>query len=500
MSDPRGGRAEGRIDDAFPRACAYPSTARSDRVCERDRAYATAAHFTERHLQCIWADARLRPTALRTMEGEAVDVEHPGTWNLEAGPDFIGAVLRVGAERRRMTGDVEIHIHPSDWSHHGHAADPRYARVRAHVTWFEGLAHGLPPGAIHIALRERMLADPYFAFEDIDPRAYPAAARAPAPPCREILRLLGPDAQGAFLEAAGEERLRRKAAAMASRIDAVGEGQALYEAWMAALGYRKNTGAFRALARRVPLDRLRASAGGRVVEAYAILLGVAGLLPEEPGDSWDDEARHYLRALWDAWWKHQGGWSEERLERSDWQRSGLRPLNHPVRRLAAAAQLFVAPRPLEEHVKRLALPAHRPLERTLSEACALEGMPFWDRHTSWTSPKSDKQAALIGPDRWKALLINVLTPFWAAVGRERTLIEHVLSHLPCEPSTTILRETAHALFGPDHPSSLYRTGLRMQGLLQIQADFCLNDRSRCATCPLPSFLASSREEPPRHAP
>ena len=30
------------------------------------------APFTERHLQCVWADARLRPAMLATMAGEPV--------------------------------------------------------------------------------------------------------------------------------------------------------------------------------------------------------------------------------------------------------------------------------------------------------------------------------------------------------------------------------------------------------------------------------------------
>jgi hypothetical protein len=34
---------------------------------------------------------------------------------MEPGPDFLGAVLRIGPERRRIRGDVEIHLRPSDW-------------------------------------------------------------------------------------------------------------------------------------------------------------------------------------------------------------------------------------------------------------------------------------------------------------------------------------------------------------------------------------------------
>ena len=90
--------------------------------------------WNERHLQCIWADARLRPAALATTGGEPVEVLSPGVWNGGPGPDFRGAVLRIGG--RRAAGDVEIHVRPSDWAAHGHDADPRYDRVVLHVAWF----------------------------------------------------------------------------------------------------------------------------------------------------------------------------------------------------------------------------------------------------------------------------------------------------------------------------------------------------------------------------
>ena len=70
--------------------------------------------FTERHLQCVWADDRLRPEGLRTTDGEVLEVEFPGEWNKGPGPDFLGAVPKVVDGSRRIAGDVEIHIHPAD--------------------------------------------------------------------------------------------------------------------------------------------------------------------------------------------------------------------------------------------------------------------------------------------------------------------------------------------------------------------------------------------------
>jgi len=92
-------------------------------------------HLTERHVQAIWYDAALRPSNLVTRRGSAVTVVSPGEWNLEAGPDFKNAVLEIGKDRRRVIGDVEVHLCPADWDVHFlsfyWAFTPTYFRVLA---------------------------------------------------------------------------------------------------------------------------------------------------------------------------------------------------------------------------------------------------------------------------------------------------------------------------------------------------------------------------------
>ena len=239
----------------FPRAARTYGQARPFPcgVCEAPPSPPTA--FTERHLQCVWADERLRPGTLSTAAGERVQVEHPGEWNTGPGPDFLNAALRVGPELRRLTGDVEIHIRPVDWQRHRHADDPRYRRVCAHVAFYPGTlpAAELPAGALQIALRPALDAIPDFSFDNIDLMAYPVAARATPPPCRKAMASLAPPARGAALDAAGESRLRHRAELLQSAMLDRGPAQVIYEEVMAALGYRPNKAPFRRLARLLPL-------------------------------------------------------------------------------------------------------------------------------------------------------------------------------------------------------------------------------------------------------
>ena len=92
------------MEQCFPRAGHYRQTTVTGLLREPPTGFQSFP-YRERHLQCLWADTRYRPDLLLTTEGESVEIEHPGEWNLEAGPDFLNAVLRIGRQRRRMCGD-----------------------------------------------------------------------------------------------------------------------------------------------------------------------------------------------------------------------------------------------------------------------------------------------------------------------------------------------------------------------------------------------------------
>lgn len=465
--------------DLFPRAEFYTWLGRVGmrQVGERETR-ARRFPWSERHLQCVWFDSELRPAGLKTASGEDIVVEDPGVWNSEAGPDFLGAAIRIGPGRRRIAADVEIHLHPADWERHGHGSDPQYAKVRIHVTYFPGtLPDGhLSPGSVQIALKDALAANPLFSFENIDVTTYPQFARATPTPCSQHLCSWTPDEKTALLQSAGEERLRRKSERLAAAIEEKGAAQVLYEEVLCALGYKQNKAPFRRLAELVPLESLREEARDDLETAYALLMGVSGLLPKQPKTGWDAETKSFIRELWDLWWKKRERWENRIMPAGSWQLAGLRPANRPERRLMAAADLFVGHR-IPELSESFVARAQRWLE-------SAEGI-YWDRRLSFSGVRQKQSAALLGETRIDAILNNVLIPFLAAHGIPPA---RWLDRLPVEADNAIVRQTALSLFGPDVPPSLCRDGLRQQGLIQIFHDFCLNDRSRCADCGLADLL------------
>lgn len=441
--------------------------------------------WTERHLQCVWFDDRLRPGVLHNRRGEPIRVIEPGRWNLEAGPDFLDAVLSVGRHRRRIRGDVEVHIRPGDWQRHRHETDPRYANVVLHLTFFSGDAPGLAESVQQAALRDDLMRRSTFTFEDIDLAAYPhenlpAASR----PCAEWLH--GEPARAErLLDAAGRHRVEMKTARMRSKLHACPDRPRLfYEEVMAALGYKQNKAAFRCLARRVPHDdpRLRDP-----LSRYAMLAGSAGLLPtaEIRGDR---ETRIFIRGLWDLFWRM--GEAPPNGTALCWRMDGVRPMNHPLRRLAAAAELFAEPGSLLDRID--ALPTDNP--RRWFRACAAcfepgtpPGIDYWRQRVALGSPRRGRRPlTLVGKTRIAAIVTNVVVPLLLA--GERIPAEFV-SFLPPEQMSSPMRCTAARLLERDHSPELYRrSGLRQQGLIQIHQDFCLNAREGCGGCPLPEKL------------
>lgn len=405
--------------------------------------------FSERHLHCVWYDPRYRPLNLHAVTGERIQVLQAGEWNLEAGPDFLNATLEI--DGRRVQGDVEIHIRAADWRAHGHQADPRYGNVRLHVCFYPGTLpeDELPPGCLQLALQPQLGVQRPFHFEAIDCRAYPWEVSGDAHPLAKPLGQLDEEQRIALLEQAGAERLRRKTQRMYEHISAAGPGQGLYRTLLRSLGYKQNGAVMEWLAERLPLEELRSQCGKDAKAAYALLLGVAGLLPAEESDA--------SRDLWARWWKRADRFHNRLLPSDVWQLDGMRPANHPARRLWAAAHWFTQPEAIEATVLQIKECWHeRAMELLDCPENPCEPHPF---------PGSQ-----LGPQRKACILVNALLPYCLCLGSIESTDE-LLSNLPREANNQRIRRMATLLWGPDHHPRIYRSTICKQGLLQFYEDY-----------------------------
>jgi hypothetical protein len=96
--------------------------------------------MNEAVMHFIWNNRLLKTGVWQTQTGERIWMESPGQQNPDAGPDFLGARLRIG--NLRWTGAVEMSWHAMDWYRHRRQLDPTYNQVILHVVW-EGGQHAM---------------------------------------------------------------------------------------------------------------------------------------------------------------------------------------------------------------------------------------------------------------------------------------------------------------------------------------------------------------------
>ena len=396
----------------------------------------------ERLLWKLWQRRAERQAEFRTGAGRRVRVLYPGRAASAAGPDFRDALLEVEG-LGLVRGDVEIHKRECDWDAHGHGGDPNYNGVALHAaletdTPQTPLASGSSAPVISLsALVEN-------ADNDADDD------QESAPSGENLWRLLarrgypqpsGAAETGALLSQAGDERFRRRAAALERFAREQGPEQTLYEALLEGLGYRHNQQPFVKLASRAPIAALRQAArpvltAQRPMVLRHWLLAISGLANAAPSGQ-----PQFPPGLGPA------------MARNEWRLFRIRPANHPAARIVGVAEL-----------------AARSLDRGLLAALSDAAASPAQLTAALTVAATDGKAAPIGPGRARDLAVNAALPLLHALNRSGPQSPYIelYRRFPKLPDNEILREMTQRLL-PQPCQAEVNTARRQQGLLHLAA-------------------------------
>ncbi|MCH7838311.1 MAG: DUF2851 family protein [Chloroflexi bacterium] len=331
------GRGERRTDHAGDRTSAQQrATSDQTPASAQQRATSDQPRLSEATLTRLWAGQRFPASALVTRQGVLVRVLHPGRRGRGAGPDFRDALIATPSGGL-LSGDVELHVRASDFHAHGHDRDRRYDGVVLHFVFDAGvaedtlLANGCRVPVVALAPWLRRRREELAGW-----LAHPSLWREP---CHDAIARLGREEVLRSLEELGDRRFREREAALAASLRAVGAGEALYRALLAGLGYGGERERFEAVAAALPWRELTALLAAspdaeRGVLAEALLLGTAGLLPSQRGET----SRHAYEQELEERWRALGRASPP--AGSPQPPVAVRPANHPARRLAGLAQLL----------------------------------------------------------------------------------------------------------------------------------------------------------------
>ena len=447
----------------------------ADTLCDGDK--------SELEFQAHWFAGDFGSSFLTATAGERVEIVQFGVWNHEAGPDFTAAAVRFpdcpGAPTLR--GAIELDTCAEDWERHGHGANPAFDDVVLHLYLRHGARQPFTRTSQHRQVAQVQLDRRQLDHRPTPPRTLPSAKMGR---CHAPLSALPREKIHTLLGAAAQYRMETKHRRWQRLVAVRGYDQALFQSLAVTLGYKENKLPFALLAQRLPLKALRSEAPA----AAALLLGLSGFLhaPEFTRKPDAQQTRDYLRACWEHWWPQRDLLARLALAPDAWKLGGIRPANHPQRRLAALAQLARRWPEVRALIDR----------KEGNLACEvirfLTGLrdPFWDHHYTLASAPSERPQALIGATRATEMLANVFFPL--AIAAQPTRWDEY-QKLPAASSNRRLKTALVRLFNLDEQtaerSEWLKTAVNQQGLLQIYEDFCLQDDSGCENCPFPERVS-----------
>ncbi len=298
-------------------------------------------------------------------------------------------------------------------------------------------------------------------------RRLTAVADEGSVPCGEFLSSLDSLHRTALYTDLVFERLHRKMRIVEGLRHEAGEewNQTFYLLYFRTLGDHLNRDNYLELARRVPYRLLlRERMAPHSIEA--MLIGCSGLIDLYPDDAYTITLRRefeHLRAKYDL----------KRMDAGCWVLREVRPANHPILRLAQAAEFFRQDELLFDRV----LACHS--EREIAQLFCIEAGSYWLRHEIPGSEGKPRPKRL-GAFKANIIGINLVVVLQFAYGllcgiepmKEHAL--ELLETLPAEDNRYMRLWQAEGVKPRD--------AFESQALLQLITEHC--HQRACRECPL----------------
>jgi len=414
--------------------------------------------YGEDLLQHIWEQGLYEAHALRTTDGDEVQVLRAGRIQRDSGPDVIDAQLRIGGQL--WAGTVELHLRSSEWKAHGHHLDAAYENVIMHVVY----EHDAEARTLSGRVLPTLELYPRVSMERIG--VYRSLMRAKGfVPCAQQIAHVDRTRASAWLERVLVERLERKAVEAEKLFRELNNdpSELIHHLVARAFGLKVNAEPFGMLARVTPLrilNRYRDDA----LRIEALLFGQAGLLQVDFVDEHPRRLQEEHRVL-------AGMHALEPMPVAAWKFGRMRPINLPTVRIAQLARLIAR---CDGDTSAL-IGTDDP--SVLHALLDVEADGYWQEHFVFDKPSapSSKRLGRVGADH---IIINAIVPGLFALGRLLGRMEYadramrLLEQLPAEENALLRGWAALGIKADD--------GGRGQALIELKNLYC--DARRCLRC------------------
>lgn len=348
--------------------------------------------FNEDLLQFIWRHKLLKPLPLITKSGSEVKVLNPGDLNLDSGPDFFNAQIKIND--LILAGNIEIHLKTSDWLRHNHQRDKSYDNIILHVVYEHDieLEQNRQNNVEVLELKNLIAKHTLETYSDL-------VNTNDKLPCHKQLKGVNGLKFVSWMERMTIERLEEKVKRIEHLFlaNAGDYTQTFFTLLLRNFGFKVNALPFELIATQLPVHILLKHADN-LLQLEALLLGMSGLLEE----SFEDK---YIQKLQNEFEHLKMKYRLIPLKKELFKFSKMRPANFPNLRLAQVAMLvythpslFTQPQNLMDY--EMLLSALQP---------GLDG--YWKNHYKIDGKHLEKDLAF-GKSSAENVIINTFVPFF----------------------------------------------------------------------------------------
>ncbi|MFD1095277.1 DUF2851 family protein [Salegentibacter chungangensis] len=415
----------------------------------------------EEFLHHIWKLKKFDFIRAETTAGDPILFIDPGRHNLDSGPDFFNARLRIGDQL--WAGNVEIHLKASDWYFHGHETDENYDNVILHVVWEDDVEIFRKDNTPVPSLVLKKLVDPSLLknFQQLFTGNFTWIN------CEHHFGEFSDFDVHNWLERMYIERLEERSLLIEEMLkESENDWEAvLFRLLAKAFGLKVNGDAFLSMANSINFKTLL-KCRNKAEDVEALFLGQSGLLDSENEDLYFNELKKRY-----AYLKHKFSLQNDYVIKPKYFR--LRPDNFPNLRLAQLAGLYSG------NSGMFQLLMHSGVIAEIRDVFDVEVTDYWKTHYNFGRPHKVRKKKL-SKDFIDLLLINCIIPLRFAYGKYKgDFLEEELLELIAQISGE--KNSVMEKFEVLRPG-LARNALNTQALLQLKSTYC--DKNRCLYCSL----------------
>jgi len=418
----------------------------------------------EEFLYYIWQYKLFAKRDLWTTEKQQITIEKTGVQNINAGPDFLNAQVKIGAQL--WAGNVEMHLKSSDWYAHKHEEDVNFDAVILHVVWehdavvFMKNNEPMPTVELKNFVDDKLLLN----YKNL---IYSSQSWIL---CENQIATLDEFLVDNWLERLYFERLEQKSIFIMELLQETNYNfeTVLFQLIAKSFGLKVNGDSFLQLAKSIDFLILRKVSFDEQ-QVTALFFGQAGFLEKEVEESYYQQLKKEYEYL-----KHK--YKLHPIANAQFQFFRMRPQNFPTIRIAQLASLFFTHQNLFSKLMSI---------NKKEEFYALFSFTvqaFWKTHYTFES-ESKKSPKKLSKSFIDLILINTIIPLKFVYlenrgAADKDEIIQLIRQVSSEKNSIISKFSDLKIVA--------KTALESQALLELKNNYCT--KKRCLQCAIGNNL------------